>query len=174
MPCPKELSHSDDVTPCQPHFGPAFPNIESAILQNMQSQQPPLFSADQVAAGSDDEEKVREDADNTTARSEAAVEDTSASSSGAVPSPSIHSLSTEEWRRLYEPDGYVDLWVEEEFNSGSRIVVSFAAAESNLPVFSGNAFVTAGETQSRCSVACVRYFHTWLQPVRARACGILC
>ena len=39
------------------------------------------------------------------------------------PAQSIHSLTTEEWRRRYETDGYVDLWVEEEFNSGSRVAV---------------------------------------------------
>lgn len=38
---------------------------------------------------------------------------------------SIHSMKTEEWQQQYEADGYVDLWVEEEFNSGSRLVVSF-------------------------------------------------
>lgn len=35
---------------------------------------------------------------------------------------SISSMTTEEWRALYENDGAVDLWVEEEFNSGSRLV----------------------------------------------------
>lgn len=35
---------------------------------------------------------------------------------------SYASLSTEEWRELYEKDGCVDLWVQEEFNSGSRLV----------------------------------------------------
>lgn len=41
----------------------------------------------------------------------------------AEPAQSIHSLTTEEWRRRYETDGYVDLWVVEEFNAGSRVVV---------------------------------------------------
>lgn len=41
---------------------------------------------------------------------------------------SYASLSTEEWRALYEKDGAVDLWVEEEFNSGSRLVVRSCAA----------------------------------------------
>ena len=36
---------------------------------------------------------------------------------------SIHSMTTGEWQQAYEADGYVDLWVEEEFNSGSRLVV---------------------------------------------------
>jgi ferredoxin len=37
---------------------------------------------------------------------------------------SISSITTEEWRAKYEKDGMVDLWVEEEFNSGSRLKVS--------------------------------------------------
>ena len=46
-----------------------------------------------------------------------------ASGSTAVdPPPSIHTLTTEEWRSRYEKDGSVDLWVEEEFNAGSRLV----------------------------------------------------
>lgn len=36
-------------------------------------------------------------------------------------------MSTDEWRRQYAPDGYVDLWVEEEFNAGSRVVVRLRA-----------------------------------------------
>ena len=36
--------------------------------------------------------------------------------------PSIHSMTTEEWRQRYEKDGTVDLWLEEEFNAGSRLV----------------------------------------------------
>ncbi len=41
----------------------------------------------------------------------------------AAPIPSIHSMTTSEWRAAYEQDGMVDLWVEEEFNAGSRLVV---------------------------------------------------
>jgi len=37
---------------------------------------------------------------------------------------SIHEMSTEDWRATYEQEGCVDLWVEEEFNSGSRLMVS--------------------------------------------------
>lgn len=45
------------------------------------------------------------------------------------PAQSIHSMSTAEWRAKYEKeDGTVDLWVEEEFNAGSRLVVSEAYA----------------------------------------------
>ena len=36
---------------------------------------------------------------------------------------SMNSMTTAEWRAKYEKDGAVDLWVEEEFNSGSRIIV---------------------------------------------------
>jgi ferredoxin len=36
---------------------------------------------------------------------------------------SIHSMTTDEWRAKYEKDGAIDLWVEEEFNAGSRLVV---------------------------------------------------
>lgn len=36
---------------------------------------------------------------------------------------SIHEMTTDEWQQAYEADGYVDLWVQEEFNSGSRLVV---------------------------------------------------
>ena len=45
---------------------------------------------------------------------------------------SIAGMTTEEWRRQYEQNGYVDLWVEEEFNAGSRLVVSVAGT---APVF---------------------------------------
>lgn len=59
---------------------------------------------------------------------------------------SIHSMTTTEWRAKYEKDGTVDLWVEEEFNAGSRLVVSsghrgthvlkLEATESKQPVIS--------------------------------------
>jgi ferredoxin len=35
---------------------------------------------------------------------------------------SIASFTNEEWRARYERDGRVDLWVQEEFNSGSRLI----------------------------------------------------
>lgn len=41
---------------------------------------------------------------------------------GAPAAPSISSMTTAEWREKYEADGKVDLWVEEEFNSGSRLM----------------------------------------------------
>ena len=38
---------------------------------------------------------------------------------------SIASLSNEEWRRRYmREDGTVDVFVEDEFNAGSRLIVS--------------------------------------------------
>lgn len=37
---------------------------------------------------------------------------------------SINSMTTAEWESKYAADGCVDLWVEEEFNSGSRLMVS--------------------------------------------------
>jgi hypothetical protein len=40
--------------------------------------------------------------------------------------PSISKLTTEEWRAQHEKDGYVDLWLEEEFNAGSRLIVRLA------------------------------------------------
>lgn len=48
--------------------------------------------------------------------------DSEASSSFEEPK-SIHSMSTAEWRSKYEKEGTIDLWLEEEFNSGSRLVV---------------------------------------------------
>ena len=42
----------------------------------------------------------------------------------AGPIPSISSMTTAEWQAQYEKDGRVDLWMEEEFNSGSRLVVT--------------------------------------------------
>lgn len=43
-----------------------------------------------------------------------------ASTSGAAPR-SISSIPTREWEQKYAADGCVDLWVEEEFNAGSRL-----------------------------------------------------
>eukprot|EP01025_Chloroclados_australasicus_P069540 TRINITY_DN9830_c0_g2_i2.p2 TRINITY_DN9830_c0_g2~~TRINITY_DN9830_c0_g2_i2.p2 ORF type:complete len:219 (-),score=38.35 TRINITY_DN9830_c0_g2_i2:587-1243(-) len=35
---------------------------------------------------------------------------------------SIHSMSTEEWRAMHMKNGTVDLWLEDEFNAGSRLM----------------------------------------------------
>jgi hypothetical protein len=50
---------------------------------------------------------------------------------------SIASLTTDEWRELYEREGRVDLWVKEEFNSGSRLVVSAGGGSSRAAVCCG-------------------------------------
>lgn len=36
---------------------------------------------------------------------------------------SLSKLTNKEWKEKYQTDGCVDLWVEEEFNAGSRLVV---------------------------------------------------
>lgn len=61
----------------------------------------------------------------------------------ATPVPSIHSMSTSEWRSLYEKDGTVDLWMEEEFNAGSRLVGGRAVHKG------GEAGIRTGEGPSR-------------------------
>eukprot|EP00798_Chlamydomonas_sp_ICE-L_P014071 gene14071-20017_t len=48
-------------------------------------------------------------------------ESADASSSGKK-LESIHSMTTEEWRAKYEKDGTVDVWLEDEFNAGSRLI----------------------------------------------------
>jgi len=61
---------------------------------------------------------------------------------------SYASLTTEEWRALYEKDGYVDLWLEEEFNAGSRLVVR-AAGRARGPGSWGKVGCGPGQTASR-------------------------
>lgn len=54
---------------------------------------------------------------------QSAVEDASSDDCQDIaPAESIHSMTTAEWREKYERDGYVDLWLEEEFNAGSRLM----------------------------------------------------
>jgi hypothetical protein len=60
------------------------------------------------------------------------------------PEESIATMTTEAWRAKYEKDGMVDLWVEEEFNSGSRLVVG--GARPALP----------GHAARRCAAAALR------------------
>ena len=75
----------------------------------------------------------------------------------ALPAQSIHSLTTGEWRRRYETDGYVDLWVEEEFNAGSRVVVRHRSGPRLIcsEVFVPDRFTCAATrlhvTQGRCA-----------------------
>eukprot|EP00884_Botryococcus_braunii_P005473 jgi/Botrbrau1/14927/Bobra.0018s0031.1 len=73
-------------------------------------------------------------ADNTRQESsDSHRQDLEPSTSGGATASSIHSLTTEEWRNLYEPDGYIDLWVEEEFNAGSRLVGGRDAHKGSSP-----------------------------------------
>ena len=51
----------------------------------------------------------------------------------APPGVSVSTMTTAEWRQTYEADGCVDLWVEEEFNSGSRLVGGRAAHFGRTP-----------------------------------------
>ena len=44
---------------------------------------------------------------------------------------SIHSMTTAEWREQHEQQGGVDLWVEEEFNAGSRLKVEPCRMENH-------------------------------------------
>ena len=47
---------------------------------------------------------------------------------------SIHEMTTDEWRAAYEQEGCVDLWVEEEFNSGSRLMVCLICSSRHCHV----------------------------------------
>lgn len=62
--------------------------------------------------------------DSTVYRTSEQTDNGKPSSSGQ--NQSIHGMTTNEWRDAYEEEGCVDLWVEEEFNSGSRLMVSSA------------------------------------------------
>lgn len=66
---------------------------------------------------------------------------------GAAPDGSIHSLTTEEWRARYEAEGGVDLWVEEEFNSGSRLKGGRDAHKGSVPGFGSGEGQSAGTAQ---------------------------
>ena len=61
------------------------------------------------------------------------VENSSVARKGLGATYSETSMSTEEWRAKYEKDGAVDLWVEEEFNAGSRLVGGRAVHLGRLP-----------------------------------------
>lgn len=57
-------------------------------------------------------------------------------------------MTTDEWRQTYEQEGCVDLWVEEEFNSGSRLIVSSAASSCVASTSSGTVPCTVCAKQS--------------------------
>ncbi len=81
--------------------------------------------------------------------------------------PSIHSMTTAEWRAMYEKeDGTVDLWMEDEFNAGSRLVVSrhTRAALANSRVLSAG---TGDTPAAALSCAATRATRLGRQPVSA-------
>lgn len=59
---------------------------------------------------------------------------------------SISRMSNEEWRARFEKDGTVDLWLEDEFNAGSRLIVSGSAG------LLGAAYVLMRVTTNACAV----------------------
>eukprot|EP00199_Chlamydomonas_sp_CCMP681_P007079 CAMPEP_0119106200 /NCGR_PEP_ID=MMETSP1180-20130426/3960_1 /TAXON_ID=3052 ORGANISM="Chlamydomonas cf sp, Strain CCMP681" /NCGR_SAMPLE_ID=MMETSP1180 /ASSEMBLY_ACC=CAM_ASM_000741 /LENGTH=295 /DNA_ID=CAMNT_0007091471 /DNA_START=131 /DNA_END=1018 /DNA_ORIENTATION=- len=63
--------------------------------------------------------------------------------------PSIHSMTTEQWRAQYQQaDGTVDLWVEEEFNAGSRLMGGRAVHNGGVYGFRTGEGVSAGDVTS--------------------------
>ncbi|KXZ56746.1 hypothetical protein GPECTOR_1g672 [Gonium pectorale] len=75
------------------------------------------------------------------------------SDAGARP-PSIHSMSTAEWRELFEKDGTNDLWLEDEFNAGSRLVGGRAVHKGGVYGFRTGEGPSAGE----CAVHKIKIF----------------
>lgn len=59
--------------------------------------------------------------------------------------PSISRISTAEWRARYERDGTVDLFVEEEFNAGSRLVGGRAVHWGGVAGFRSGEGPSAGD-----------------------------
>ncbi|CAL8464925.1 g4460 [Coccomyxa elongata] len=57
---------------------------------------------------------------------------------------SIHSMRTDDWQKQYEADGYVDLWVEEEFNAGSRLVGGRSVHKGGVAGFESGEGPSAG------------------------------
>ncbi|EFJ52141.1 Apoferredoxin [Volvox carteri f. nagariensis] len=62
-----------------------------------------------------------------------------------VQPPSIHSMTTDEWRALYEKDGTNDLWLEDEFNAGSRLIGGRAVHKGGVYGFRTGEGPTAGD-----------------------------
>jgi hypothetical protein len=64
-------------------------------------------------------------------------------------------MTTEEWRAKYEKDGCVDLWVEEEFNAGSRLVVGgwsrgCAVVWRQVPVAAPGGGMREADAEAKC------------------------
>ncbi|KAG2448312.1 hypothetical protein HYH02_006896 [Chlamydomonas schloesseri] len=68
--------------------------------------------------------------------------DAAAAASGL---PSIHSMTTAEWRKLYEKDGTNDLWMEDEFNAGSRLMGGRAVHKGGVYGFRTGEGPSAGD-----------------------------
>ena len=66
-------------------------------------------------------------------------------------------MTTDAWQQTYEADGYVDLWVQEEFNSGSRLVVCLLAPSAGHTVTS---YLDAGmhAAVALCAALCGVYW----------------
>lgn len=62
-------------------------------------------------------------------------------------------MTTAEWQAKYEKDGRVDLWLEEEFNSGSRLVVSHPPPPFTL--------LPLGPSTGRPCTAALQCPHAW-------------
>ena len=79
-----------------------------------------VSQSEQHEATTSDQDSDRSD---STPSNPASAGESSASSPAQQAPESIHSMTTHEWRERYERDGGVDLWLEEEFNAGSRLKV---------------------------------------------------
>ena len=76
----------------------------------------------------------------------------------AAPLESIACMSTVDWRKKYEPDGRVDLWVEEEFNSGSRLVGGRATFHGGVAGYKSGEGPTFSDAPRHKVKICNHYF----------------
>ena len=116
------------------------------MAQNMCSAQRSLHLALKCLQGQKNKEDQKDSAFYRTA------EQTDNGKPSSADHQSIHEMSTEEWRAAYEQEGCVDLWVEEEFNSGSRLMVSPA-------LFSVDAFTFSCITSKPITHDVVHHIH---------------
>jgi hypothetical protein len=60
-------------------------------------------------------------------------EETAAAAAAEVPSTSSSGyqrrMTTEQWRQTYEKDGTVDLFLNDDFNAGAKLIVSSASRQ---------------------------------------------
>jgi ferredoxin len=76
---------------------------------------------------------------------------------------SYAELTTAEWQERYEKDGTVDLWLQEEFNSGSRLVVSLPQCQCQRQLHC-MAWVDVMTLQTRLLLGCSAATHDWSSP----------